>query len=132
MELTKQEKRSEKSTHAFTETDGFFLSIPTTTIYHIFSNQKHHLNSEQNPKSINYPLILMFLKLIPHILIYTYNQLANRHPFKTKKMFYLPDYNKSIMYENQKVKCTSCGTMFISETNATLCPSCSKKVDNIG
>ena len=74
----------------------------------------------------------MFLNLIPHILIYTYNQLANRHPFKTKRIFYSADYNKSIMYEGQKVKCTSCGTMFISETNVTLRFSCSKKVDNIG
>ena len=35
------------------------------------------------------------------------------------------------MYENQKVKCTSCGKMFISETNATLCPLCSEEVSNM-
>ncbi len=35
-----------------------------------------------------------------------------------------------IMYKDHKVKCSSCGQMFISETNATLCESCSKKVDN--
>ena len=27
----------------------------------------------------------------------------------------------------QKVKCTSCGTMFMSETGTTICPSCSSE-----
>ncbi len=35
------------------------------------------------------------------------------------------------MYEDQKVKCSSCGKMFTSETNATLCPLCLKEVSNM-
>ena len=27
----------------------------------------------------------------------------------------------------QKVKCSSCGTMFMSEDNKTLCPSCQEQ-----
>jgi uncharacterized Zn finger protein (UPF0148 family) len=27
----------------------------------------------------------------------------------------------------QKLKCTSCDTMFMSETGTTMCPSCSEK-----
>ena len=27
----------------------------------------------------------------------------------------------------QKLKCTSCGTMFMSETGTTMCPSCSEQ-----
>ena len=27
----------------------------------------------------------------------------------------------------QKVKCSSCGTMFMSETGTTMCPSCSSE-----
>jgi uncharacterized Zn finger protein (UPF0148 family) len=27
----------------------------------------------------------------------------------------------------QKIKCSSCGTMFMSETGTTMCPSCSKQ-----
>ena len=27
----------------------------------------------------------------------------------------------------QKVKCASCGTMFMSEAGATMCPSCSEQ-----
>jgi uncharacterized Zn finger protein (UPF0148 family) len=30
----------------------------------------------------------------------------------------------------QKVKCASCGTMFMSETGATMCPSCSEQSHN--
>jgi rubrerythrin len=30
----------------------------------------------------------------------------------------------------QKVKCASCGTMFMSETEATTCPSCSEQSHN--
>ena len=31
----------------------------------------------------------------------------------------------------QKVKCSSCGTMFMSEDNKTLCPSCQEQAVNI-
>ena len=31
----------------------------------------------------------------------------------------------------QKVKCSSCGTMFMSEDNKTLCPSCQEQKVNI-
>ena len=27
----------------------------------------------------------------------------------------------------QKIKCSSCGTMFMSETNSTQCPSCQEQ-----
>lgn len=27
----------------------------------------------------------------------------------------------------QKLKCTSCGTMFMSETGASICPACSEQ-----
>ena len=30
----------------------------------------------------------------------------------------------------QKVKCASCGTMFMSETGSTICPSCSENHGN--
>ena len=30
----------------------------------------------------------------------------------------------------QKVKCTTCGTMFMSETNTTQCPTCQEESHN--
>lgn len=30
----------------------------------------------------------------------------------------------------QKLKCTSCGTMFMSETGASICPACSEQSHN--
>jgi len=30
----------------------------------------------------------------------------------------------------QKLKCTSCGTMFMSETGASICPTCSEQSHN--
>ena len=36
------------------------------------------------------------------------------------------------MYKEQKIKCASCGKLFVSDINATLCPKCSENVDNIG
>ncbi len=36
------------------------------------------------------------------------------------------------MHNDRKLKCSSCGEMFVSETNATLCPSCARDVANMG
>lgn len=36
-------------------------------------------------------------------------------------------FTRSLMQGVQKVKCSSCGTMFMSETGTTICPSCSSE-----
>ncbi len=35
------------------------------------------------------------------------------------------------MYEDHKIKCSSCGKEFLSKVHATLCPTCLEKVENI-
>lgn len=37
----------------------------------------------------------------------------------------------SSMYEDHKVKCSSCGKLFVSKEHDTICDECSKKLENI-
>lgn len=39
-------------------------------------------------------------------------------------------YTRSDMQGVQKVKCASCGTMFMSETGNAICPTCSENHGN--
>ncbi len=35
------------------------------------------------------------------------------------------------MYENHSIKCSSCGKVFISKEDETVCKDCSKELENI-